>query len=184
MCNIPGNVQGLQVQKVAAVDVVKEGYGRVSRSERSISVSPYQKKKSDTQALADQVTREFVGSGGKKEDAMGAMFKIARNHRTEPQGDIEEVLQIRGKLYDEGLDPKWFSYDSDLGEKAKSTQDRNKARALLAATELILVKIARREVWLSKEGVEMCSARSIKEVSHYLYVAGDAAQDDGFIVII
>ena len=68
------------------------------------------------------------------------MFKIARNHRTEPRGDIQEVLQRRAKLYDEGLDPKWFSYDSDLGEKAKSTQDRNKARALLAAAPLMVAQ--------------------------------------------
>ena len=51
-------------------------------------------------------------------------------------------------------------------------------------TELMLVKIARREVLLSKEGVKMRSARSIKELSHYLHVAGDAAQDDVFIVLI
>ena len=51
-------------------------------------------------------------------------------------------------------------------------------------TELILVKIARREVRLLKEGVKMGSARSIKELSHYLHVAGDIDQDKVFIVII
>ena len=71
---------------------------------------------------------------------MECMFKIARNHRTEPRGDVQEVLQRRAKLYDEGLDPKWFSYDSDLGKKAKSTQDRNKARALLAAAPLMVAQ--------------------------------------------
>ena len=71
---------------------------------------------------------------------MESMFKIARNHRTEPLGDIQEVLQRKEKLYDEGLDPKWFSYDSDLGEKAKSTQDRNKARALLALAPLMVTQ--------------------------------------------
>ena len=29
---------------------------------------------------------------------MGSIFKIARNHRTEPRGDIQEVLQRRAKL--------------------------------------------------------------------------------------
>ena len=49
LCNIPANADGLQVHSVAAVDTVQEGYGRVTRSGRSLRGSPYQKKKSDRQ---------------------------------------------------------------------------------------------------------------------------------------
>ena len=56
----------------------------------------------------------------KEGDCLGSMFRIARNHRTEPRGDIQEILEKRAKLYGDNIDPIWFSYDSDLGVKAKS----------------------------------------------------------------
>ena len=68
------------------------------------------------------------------------MFRMARNHRTEPRGNIQEILEKRAKLYGDNLDPKWFSYDSDLGVKAKSSQERNTARAMLAAAPLMMAQ--------------------------------------------
>ena len=140
LSNAPANTVGLELHKVAAVDKVQDGYGRVRRSGRSVRDSPYQEKKSGSRTLADHVTREFLSTGGKEGDSVSSMFRIARNYRTEPRGDIQEVLERRGKLYGDNLDPKWFSFDSDLGAKTNSIRDRNKARAMLAAAPLMMAQ--------------------------------------------
>ena len=88
----------------------------------------------------NQVSREFLGTEIKEGDSQGSMFSIARNDRTESRGDIEEVLKRRAVLYGDNLDPKWFNYKSDLGVKAKSTHDRNNARAMLAAAPLMIAQ--------------------------------------------
>ena len=44
-------------------------------------------------------------------------------------------------IYDNILDPKQFSYDSDLGVKAKTMEERNKARAMLAAAPLMVAQL-------------------------------------------
>ena len=86
-------------------------------------------------------TRNFVCPILKERDYVGDMLKIARNHRTESQGDIKEILKRRAKIYCVNLDPKWFSYDIDLGVKATSMEDRNKARAMLAAAPLMVAQL-------------------------------------------
>jgi hypothetical protein len=90
--------------------------------------------------LADLLTRDFVNVGTKEGDCLSGIFRIARNHRTEPRGNIQEILERRAKLYGDNLDPKWFSYDSDLGVKAKSSQERNTARSMLAAAPLMMAQ--------------------------------------------
>ena len=138
--NSPGNADDLQFHRGPSVEIPQEGYGKAPRSGESYRCSPYKKKKTGNQALADLITRDFVNVGEKEGDCLGAMFQMARNHRTEPRGNIKEILERRAKLYDDNLDPKWFSYDSDLGVKAKSSQERNTARAMLAAAPLMMAQ--------------------------------------------
>ena len=104
----------------------------------------------------NQVSSEFLGTEVKKGDSQGLMFSIARNDRTEPRGDIEEVLKRRAELYGDNLDPKWFNYKSDLGIKAKSTHDRNNARAMLAAAPLMIAQQG--ALKLSSIDPESCSS--------------------------
>ena len=77
---------------------------------------------------------------GKGKDTLGAMLNICSNFVTQSQRDIEEVLKRRAKIYGDTLDPKLFRYDSDLDVKAKSIEDRSKARAMLAAAPLMLAQ--------------------------------------------
>ena len=69
------------------------------------------------------------------------MLQIARNNRTERLGDLQKLLKIREKIYGKNLEPNWFTYDSDLGVKAKTIQERNKARAMLAAAPLMQAQL-------------------------------------------
>ena len=90
-------------------------------------------------------SREFVNPIANDRDPMDAMLQIARNNRTETQGDIEEILKRRAKIYGDTLDPKWFTYEIDLGVQAKSMEERNKARAMLAAAPLMVAQLGARE---------------------------------------
>ena len=57
------------------------------------------------------------------------------------RGDIQQLIQSRAELYGDSLDPKWFNQSVDLGSKTKTTNDRNKARALLAAASLLVAQL-------------------------------------------
>ena len=57
------------------------------------------------------------------------------------RGDIQQILQARAELYGDSTNPKWFGRDVDLGAKAKSFTERNKARALLAGAPLMVAQI-------------------------------------------
>ena len=140
LSDAPGNGVSLNLHRVAAIDIVAEGYGKEMRAGGSVRTSPYKGKKSDSKSFADQVSKEFLSTGGKEGVSVSTMFRIARNHRTEPRGDIEEVLERRGEFYGNNVEPKWFRFDSDLGAKAKSSTDRNKARAMLAAAPLMMAQ--------------------------------------------
>ena len=84
----------------------------------------------------------FISPTAKERDSVGAMLQIARNNRTESQEDIEEILKRRAKIYGHNLDPKWFTYNTDLGAKAKSMRERNTARAMLAAAPLMMAQLS------------------------------------------
>ena len=106
LSNAPANAVCLELHRLAAVDIAQEGYDKERRSGGSVRASPYQGKKSDNKTFADQVSREFLSPGGKDGDSVSSMFRIARNYRTEPRGDIEEVLERRRKLYGDNVEPK------------------------------------------------------------------------------
>ena len=57
------------------------------------------------------------------------------------RGDLKQVLQSREELYGASLDPGWFKRGYSLGTKAKSTNQRNKARSLLAAAPLTVAQM-------------------------------------------
>ena len=71
---------------------------------------------------------------------MGSMLQIAKNYRTELQGGMEEVLKRRATLYGDNLNPKWFRYEVDLEVMAKTSQERNQARAMLVAAPLMVAQ--------------------------------------------
>ena len=144
--NSPASADDLQFHRAASVDIHQEGYGKVRRSRESYRGSPYQNKKTENQTLSDLLTNEFVKRGTKEGDYQNAMFWIARNHRTGARGNIQEILEKRANLYGDNIDPKWFSYDSDLGVKAKSSQERNKARAMLAAAPLMMAQLGAQDL--------------------------------------
>ena len=118
--NIPVYCDNLHYQKSACVDIPQESYGKAPRSVESYRGTPYQNKKTDCKTLEDLLTSDMLSVEAKEGDCVGAMFRIARNARTERGGNIQEVLERRAKLYGDNLDPEWFSVDSDLGVKAKS----------------------------------------------------------------
>ena len=85
--------------------------------------------------------RDFITPMVKQRDPITAMLQIARNNRTESQGDVQEILKQRAEAYGHNLDPKWFTYDIDLGTKVKSMQERNTARAMLAGAPLMVAQL-------------------------------------------
>ena len=162
--DIPGSntkiCGGLDLQRGASLDILQEGYGKAERLEESPRVIPRHRKGDGDQTLADvfgssmeywqlkdsnKCTRQTkslstVGMEAEERDAFAAMLKIGSNDRTKSQGDIEDVLKRRAKIYGDNLDPKWFRHDVDLGVRAKSIEDRSKARAMLAAAPLMLAQ--------------------------------------------
>ena len=57
------------------------------------------------------------------------------------RGDMKQILQSRAEIYGDVLDPKWFKQKIYLGAKAKSLQEKNQARAMLAGAPLLLAQL-------------------------------------------
>ena len=57
------------------------------------------------------------------------------------RGDMEQVLQSSAEIYGDLLKPKDFKSKADLGSKAKTLQEKNQARAMLAGAPLLLAQL-------------------------------------------
>ena len=112
-----------------SIDIPLEGYGKVARSRVCHPSSRNQNP-----------GRDFFSEKWNGRDSVGSMLEIVKNNRTEVEGEMEEVLKRRGKLYGDKLNPKWFRHEIDLGVMAKTTLERNQARAMLVAAPLMLAQ--------------------------------------------
>ena len=57
------------------------------------------------------------------------------------RGDMRQVLRSRANIYEDELDPNWFKPKADLGGKATTMVQRNKARAQLAGAPLLVAQV-------------------------------------------
>ena len=62
------------------------------------------------------------------------------------RGDMKQVLQSRAEIYGDALEPNWFQTNSDLGGKAKSMRQKNRARSQLARAPLLVAQIGALEM--------------------------------------
>ena len=86
------------------------------------------------------------------------------------RGDLKQVLQSREELYGASLDPGWFKRGYSLGTKAKSTNQRNKARLLAAAA----LTVAQMGSWDIRENMVSGDSNVLKGMK--LTTIGTAAQ--------
>lgn len=61
------------------------------------------------------------------------------------RGDMRQVLRSRASIYEDELDPNWFKPKTDLGGKATTMVQRNKARAQLAGAPLLVAQVGAME---------------------------------------
>ena len=61
------------------------------------------------------------------------------------RGDMRQVLRSRASIYEDELDPNWFKPKTDLGGKATTMIQRNKARAQLAGAPLLVAQVGAME---------------------------------------